>query len=108
MCMSVPQIAVLPTSINTSLWPTLGSGTSSSQIPGAASFLTSAFNGPTSFYDSQLLAHRPECLDGLVELLAAERRRHLSADSGLALRHHREGETDHIDTTLEEAVGHAA
>src|SRR6185312_3515674 len=108
MCMSVPQIAVLPISISTSLLPTLGSGTSSSQIPGAASFLTNAFNGCTSFYHSQLLAYRAECLDGLVELLAGERRRHLGADSGLTLRHHRERKADHVDAVLEEAIGHAA
>src|SRR6185437_16864370 len=117
MCMSVPQIAVLPISISTSLWPTFGSGTSSSQIPGAASFLTSAFNGPTSphavrracsLHDPKLFAHRAECLDGLVQLLARERRRHLGADSRLTLRHHGVGKADHIDAALEEAIGHAA
>ncbi len=41
--MSVPQIAVLRIRISTSFGPTLGSGTSSSQIPGARSALTSAF-----------------------------------------------------------------
>src|SRR5215469_6438523 len=43
MCMSVPQMAVFATSMSTSLGPTLGSGMSSSQMPGAACCLTSAF-----------------------------------------------------------------
>src|SRR5512137_1464618 len=43
MCMSVPQIAVLPTLISTSLGPTLGSGISSIQMPGSAFAFTSAF-----------------------------------------------------------------
>src|ERR1700676_552513 len=43
MCMSVPQIAERCTLMSTSLCPTEGSGTSCSQIPGAARALTSAF-----------------------------------------------------------------
>jgi hypothetical protein len=41
--MSVPQMAVFAISMITSFGPAFGSGMSSSQMPGAASFLTSAF-----------------------------------------------------------------
>ncbi len=59
--MSVPQIAVLPTLISTSLGPTLGSGMSSIQMPGSAFALTSAFmlrcsSGAVSASVSQLPA----------------------------------------------------
>ena len=43
MCMSVPQIAVFAISMSTSFGPTLGSAISSSQMPGFACCLTSAF-----------------------------------------------------------------
>ena len=43
MCKSVPQMPVRSTRISTSLMPTSGSGTSSSQRPGFRSFFTSAF-----------------------------------------------------------------
>ena len=48
MCTSVPQIPVLATRILTSLIPTPGSGTSSSQRPGSARLFTSAFTGRQS------------------------------------------------------------
>ena len=43
MWTSVPQMAVLRMRISTSLMPISGTGASSSQRPGAACFLTSAF-----------------------------------------------------------------
>src|ERR1041385_3975005 len=43
MCRSVPQMPVRWTRMRTSLMPTVGFGTSSSQRPGLALFLTSAF-----------------------------------------------------------------
>src|SRR5215831_17493513 len=43
MCKSVPQTPVLSTRISTSSLPTAGTGTSSSQRPGSARALTSAF-----------------------------------------------------------------
>ena len=42
MCTSVPQIPVRSTLISTSLIPIRGTGTSSSQRPGLASFFTRA------------------------------------------------------------------
>src|SRR5215467_11461000 len=43
MCKSVPQTPVLSTRISTSSLPSAGTGTSSSQRPGSARALTSAF-----------------------------------------------------------------
>src|SRR2546430_10265227 len=80
MCMSVPQIAVLAISISTSLGPTLGSGMSSSQIPGAACCLTSAFM-ICSLKHAELAADAGEGVHGALELLARERRGHLRADA---------------------------
>src|SRR2546429_2994432 len=76
MCMAVPQIAVLAISISTSLGPTLGSGMSSSQIPGAACCLTSAFM-ICSLKHAELAADAGEGVHGALELLARERRGHL-------------------------------
>jgi hypothetical protein len=43
MWMSVPQMAVLPTLIRISLWPTSGTGISSIQIPTSGFAFTNAF-----------------------------------------------------------------
>src|SRR6187402_226351 len=101
MCMSVPQIAVLPTLISTSLGPTLGSGMSCIQMPGSAFALTSAFmlgissgvfrasiDGcvyrPASRDDAEFAADGDESCDGPVQLLERVARGHLRADAGLA------------------------
>src|SRR5512134_3683392 len=60
MCRSVPQIAVRLTRISTSFMPTIGSGTSSSQMPLAALRLTSAFMFWSSDWRSRDSAV-PEC-----------------------------------------------
>src|SRR5579862_2380313 len=112
MCMSVPQIAVLAISISTSLCPTLGSGMSSSQIPGAACCLTSAFMSlalvQSLLEDTELAADLGEGGHGALELRARERCRHLRADARLALRHHRVREADHVHAAFQQPVGHAA
>src|SRR5580704_1952202 len=114
MCMSVPQIAVLAISINTSLGPTFGSGMSSSQMPGAACCLTSAFmlfsllGSPRSVNYAEIAPDTRECLERALELLTTERRRHLGADARLALGHYRIGEADDVYPALEQRVRHAA
>src|SRR5213080_4852017 len=106
MCMSVPQIAVLAISISTSLGPTLGSGMSSSQIPGAACCLTSAFM-ICSLKHAELAADAGEGVHGALELLARERRGHLRADARLPFGDDRIGEADDIYAALQQAVSHA-
>src|SRR3981081_2200769 len=99
MCISVPQIAVLAISISTSLGPTLGSGMSSSQIPGAARCLPNAFMirfsrevaGGASAEHAELAAHAGEGVHGALELLACQRRGHLGADARLPAGHRRRG-----------------
>src|SRR6266478_659437 len=118
MCMSVPQIAVLAISISTSLWPTLGSGMSSRQIPGAACCLTSAFmicsssvrvcRGRFKLEQAELAAHPGEGIHGALELLARERRGHLGADARLPFGHDWIGEADDIYAVLQQPVSHAA
>src|SRR5215470_15948547 len=114
MCMSVPQIAVLAISIRASFGPTFGSGMSSSQMPGAACCLTSAFmgtfagRGGGALDDLELAADTREGRDRLLELRAAERGRHLRADARLALGHDREGEADDVHALGEQLLGHAA
>src|SRR5579864_4102590 len=109
MCMSVPQIAVFAISISTSLCPTLGSGMSSSQIPGAACCLTSAFMSlalvQSLLQDTELAADLGEGGHGALELCARERCRHLRADARLALGHHRVREADHVHRSEERRVG---
>src|SRR4051812_47475348 len=56
--------------------------------------------------DPQLLTHLREGAGCTVELFGGVRRRYLDADAGLSLRHHRIAETDHIDTALEQLIGH--
>src|SRR5580704_14989 len=114
MCMSVPQIAVLAISMSTSLCPTVGSGMSSSQMPGVECCLTSAF----MFFFRELSARRAEYtqlaadvgegLQRTLELAALERRRHLGANARLALGHDREGEADDVHAALEQRIRHAA
>src|SRR5580658_1787219 len=101
MCMSVPQIAVLAISMSTSLCPTAGSGMSSSQMPGAACCLTSAFmifsflrSGTRRGDHPEGAAHGGECVQRPLELAPIERRRHLGANARLPLGHHREREAD--------------
>src|SRR5882762_7881938 len=112
MCMSVPQIAVLSISMSTSFGPTLGSGTSSSQIPGVACFLTSAFMlfdlNACSVDDAELTADGRERCDGAVQLLPGESRRHLCADARLSLGYDLERKANDIDTALQKLIGHAA
>src|SRR5580700_10815716 len=112
--MSVPQIAVLAISISTSLGPTLGSGMSASQMPGAACCLTSAFIGGSfgkrcsSADDAELAADAGESRERLLKLRAGEGGRHLCADACLPLGHHRKGEADDVDPALKQCIGHAA
>src|SRR5215469_10775184 len=104
MCMSVPQIAVFAISISTSFGPTLGSGTSASQMPGARSFLTSAFMRSRQY--AELAAHAGERLDRPIDIGGRERGGHLGPDPGLTLGDDRVGEADDVDTPLEQRVGH--
>src|SRR6186713_249865 len=116
MCMSVPQMAVLAISISTSLGPTFGSGTSSNQMPGAASFFTNAFiswpaanlprgsrkrdpdrvaardapNRLPSLYYPKLFAYSRKRFDSAIQLVAGQRGRHLGADARLSLGDHGE------------------
>src|SRR5215469_1660941 len=57
-------------------------------------------------HDSQLASDEPECLDGAVDVLRRERRRHLRADARLPVRYDRIGEADYIDTLLEQPLCH--
>src|SRR5687768_10857726 len=56
MCRSVPQMPVRWMRILTSLMPTSGSGTSSSQRPGSARLFTRAFTRPRSLAAGGLVA----------------------------------------------------
>src|SRR6056297_2831826 len=107
MWISVPQMAVLDTSMRTSLWPTSGSAMSSSQMPGSASFFTSAFMRPPLLADdAEFAAHGGKGVDGPVEVFPVVSGGHLRADARLAVGHHRIGETDHVDAVLQQPVGH--
>src|SRR5438309_4217591 len=106
--MSVPQIAVLAISISTSLGPTLGSGISSSQMPGAACCLTSAFIVDFQLEHAELAAYAAEGVHGPFELLARQRRGHLRADARLPFGHDRIGEADDVHAALQQRIGHAA
>ena len=60
MCRSVPQMPVLRTRISTSLIPTSGSGTSSSQSPGSAFAFTSARTAPLLAGIAEARAPQPQ------------------------------------------------
>src|SRR5215469_11554821 len=120
MCMSVPQIAVLAISMSTSLGPTLGSGMSSSQMPGCACCLTSAFmccsswgwparftGDALSVQHAELVSDAREGFQSLLELLARQRGGHLRTDARLALRHHRIREADDVHPACEQRIRHA-
>src|SRR5580704_2876039 len=103
MWMSVPQIPVFLTRISTSSDPITGTGTSRSQRPGSSFAFTSAFiTKPSSVRSdqSECLAGILEGVDGEGDVGFAERCRHLGADPGLALRHHRKKEARDIDAAL--------
>src|SRR5882672_7518968 len=122
MCTSVPQIAVFLILISTSLGPISGTGTSSIQMPGSALAFTSAFimfdillsleslDAESLFggsgNDAQFLADRAERFHRTIDIGAGVRRRHLRADAGLTLWHHRERKSDDIDATLQHARRH--
>src|SRR5579864_2856945 len=108
MCMSVPQIAVLATAMSTSLGPTAGSGMSLSQMPGAASCLTSAFMSLLSAQHAEFASDAFERLQGAGQLLAGECRGHLGADARLTLGHHRVGEADDVHPARQQGIRHAA
>src|SRR5579883_2223496 len=106
MCMSVPQMAERCTLMSTSLWPTVGSGTSSSHMPGSARSLTSAFmDSSGDGDDAELAPGGGEGGDDLVELTGGVRGAHLRADACLAVRHDGEGEGDHVHARLEQPLG---
>src|SRR5262249_59681869 len=98
---------VFAISMSTSFGPTLGSATSSSQMPGVACFLTSAFTSrPFSFDDPELFANEAERFQCAIELLACQRRRHLRPDASQSLGHHGEREADDIHAPLQQQLGH--
>src|SRR5215831_6929749 len=107
MCMSVPQMAVLWILINTSLCPTFGMSMSFIQMPGRASFLTSAFMDGPSFHQLQFSTHLDEGGERAIELRVAEPRGHLRADARLAFGHHGKRESDDVDAFAQQAVGEA-
>src|SRR6185312_15695315 len=99
MCMSVPQIAVRCTLMSTSLWPTDGSGTSSSQMPGSARALTNAFM-PCPWYlmnDGEIPSRHLERMHDPVELFPGVCSTHLGANSRFSMRHDRKREGHDID-----------
>src|ERR1700731_4935 len=104
MCMSVPQIAVRCTLMSTSLWPTAGSGTSWSQIPGSARALTSAFMMPL-VNDAEIASGRRKCLNDLIELPAGVCSTHLGANSCFSMGNDRKGEGHDIDSLCLNALG---
>src|ERR1700719_2424194 len=104
MCMSVPQIAVRCTLMSTSLWPTAGSGTSWSQIPGSARALTSAFMMPL-VNDAEIASGRRKCLNDLIELPAGVCSTHLGANSCFSMGNDRKGEGHDIDSLRLDPLG---
>ena len=58
---------------------------------------------PGRLTHAELLPHLRERRDRAVDLLVRVRRRHLDADAGLALRHHRVAEADHVDAAASAA-----
>src|SRR4029077_20315909 len=122
MCMSVPQIAVLAISIMTSLGPTFGSGMSSSQIPGAACCLTSAFMVvvlPDRVSLRRRVHGRPcGTRPGRASVVPGWARRGSGGGCGRGRGHSRaeppppagdarEAEADDVDAFLEQPLGHA-
>src|SRR5690349_10162617 len=104
MCMSVPQIAVLPILMSTSLGPTLGTSMSRIQMPGFASLFTSAFISGPSFDELERPADLDEGGDRAIELCVRQSRRHLRADARFAFRHDGERESDDVDSFAEQLV----
>src|ERR1700716_2626418 len=90
-------MAVRCTLINTSLWPTDGSGTSCSQIPGSACALTSAFIDSLSVNDVEIASRQIERVNDLIELPTRMCSAHLGANSCFSMRDDRKGEGDDID-----------
>src|SRR6185295_6185776 len=107
MCMSVPQIAVLPILISTSFGPTFGTSMSFIQMPGFASLLTSAFMEGPSFDQLQFTPDLDERRHGAIELRRSEPGGHLRADARFAARHHREGKADDVHAFAQQPVGEA-
>src|SRR6185312_10188777 len=97
MCMSVPQIAVRCTLMSTSLWPTGGSGTSSSQMPGSARALTNAFMPLPLMNDGEIPSRQLERMHDPVELFPGVRSTHLGANSRFSMGNDRKREGDDID-----------
>src|SRR5271170_1318423 len=95
MCMSVPQIAVRCTLMSTSLWPTVGSGTSCIQIPGSARALTSAFM-ISSMDDAEIASRGLKRSNDLIELFAGVRCADLGANSRFSMRNDRKRESHDV------------
>ncbi len=87
--MSVPQMAVLPILMSTSLGPTLGTSMSFIQMPGLASLFTSAFMFGFLSDELEPATDLDEGGESAIELCFGESGRHLRADAGFAARHHR-------------------
>src|SRR5258708_6644433 len=113
MCMSVPHIAERCTLMSTSLWPTAGSGTSCSQIPGSARALTSAFmirpQEPVRLLvnDVQIASRRPERLNDPIQLFAGVCSAHLGANSRFSMGDDRKRKGHNINALHLDPIGAA-
>src|ERR1700722_5070124 len=83
--------------MSTSLWPTEGSGTSCSQIPGSARALTSAFIKMPLVNDGHIASRPAERLNDLIELFPGVCSTHLGANSRFSMGNDRKCEGDDID-----------
>src|SRR6185437_17010299 len=92
MCISVPQIAVRCTLMSTSLWPTDGSGTSSSQMPGSARALTNAFMSLPLVNDGEIPSRHLERMHDPVELFPGVCSAHLGSNSRFSMGNDRKRE----------------
>src|SRR5580700_3157210 len=85
--------------MSTSLWPTAGSGTSCSQIPGSARALTSAFILP-SMDDAEIAPRGLKRANDLIELLAGVRGADLGANPRFSMGNDRKRESDDVGALL--------
>src|SRR5580658_645365 len=81
--------------MSTSLWPTAGSGTSCSQIPGSARALTSAFM-VSSMDDAEIASRGLKRTNDLIELFAGVRSADLGANSGFSMGNDRKRESHDV------------
>src|ERR1700722_10573145 len=90
--------------MSTSLWPTEGSGTSCSRIPGSPRALTSAFIKMPLGNDGHIASRPAERLNDPIELFPGVCSTHLGANSRFSMGNDRKCEGDDIDTLRLDAL----